>query len=60
MTTSELIELLQDLEATAGGSVRVQVKVRYDSGLNQRFELDEYDVNLDEQDSGTSVLIDLS
>lgn len=60
MTTSELIEMLQDLEAEAGGSVRVQVKVRYDNNVVQRFELDEFDVNLDSRDSGTSVLIDLS
>lgn len=60
MNTTELIEQLQELEEDAGGPVQVQVLMQNQKGHNTRFTLDQFDLTLDERDSGTSVLIDLS
>lgn len=59
MTTDDLIELLQELQADAEGPVRVQVLVR-SVDRNLRLDLDQYDVELKNDGTGQVVLIDLS
>lgn len=60
MTSSDLIEMLREYEEEAGGPVQVQVVVRQNNGHLNRFGLDQFDVTLDDQQSGQTVLFDLS
>lgn len=60
MTSSDLIELLREFEDEAGGPVQVQVQVRQNNGTDLRFVLDQFDVNLDGENEGRIVLLDLA
>ena len=59
MNTSDLIELLKDYEEEAGGPLRVDFLVRHKDN-SHRGTLDQFDVEIDDSESGKSVLIDLS
>ncbi len=60
MDTSEIIELLRELETEAGEPIKVQVKVRMDDDRNVVLDLSHYDFEL-VPDHGTGhILIDLS
>jgi hypothetical protein len=59
MTSSDLIEMLQEFEEEAGGPVQVHVLMQ-NGDRNLRFTLDQFDLNLESNDTGSAVLIDLS
>lgn len=60
MTSSDLIEMLREFEEACGGPVRVQVQVRREGGHNERFTLDQFDVDLDGEYEARTVLIDIA